>query len=71
MLHKPFNKIGNRDLLLERGFHYCNLKNFTRNIGNLFVTKSELLLHNKYFDIEKKLQTFDAHKRMMNFCKEI
>jgi len=37
----------------------------------MFHKKSEQLLSCKYLEIDRKLHTLEAHKKMMKFCKTV
>ena len=58
-----------RDILIERNSHYCKVNNFLPNLGHLFKEKDDLLLCCKHLNIDKKLNSLDAHKKMIKFCK--
>ena len=58
-------------LLIERAHHYCKITSFRENIATMFQKKSEQLLTCKYLEIDRKLHTMEAHKKMMKFCKTV
>jgi hypothetical protein len=60
------------NLLLERNYHFCRIKNMTERLAELFnaesVQEKDKLLLCKYLEISMKLTSIEAHKRMVKFC---
>ena len=60
-----------QDILIERDYHYCKIKDFTQNMGTAFCEKSDRLFTCKYLEIDKKFMRIKAHKQVLKFCKFI
>lgn len=60
------------NLILERDYHYCRIKNFTDSLVSLFSAESDeqkdKLLLCKYLELTQKLTVIEAHKKMVKFC---
>jgi len=64
-----------KNLLLERGQHYCRIKDFTQNFAAMFTsedeeTQSKLLLC-KDLDVKRKMTHSEAHKKVLKFCSQV
>jgi hypothetical protein len=55
MLNIPNEKTEPNEILIERSHHYCKIRNFTKQLGCMFIANSELLLQSKYLYVDKKV----------------
>lgn len=67
--------VSTANLLIERNYHYCRIKNFANSISTQFSsedqTQQDNLLLCKDLEINKKLSYLDGHKKMIKFCQHI
>lgn len=60
------------NLLLERNYHFCRIKNLTGRLAELFGSENaeekDKLLLCKYLEMSEKVSVIEAHKRMVKFC---
>lgn len=64
-----------KSLLIERGQHYCKIKDFTKNLAVMYDHESEeqqnKLLLCKDLDIKKKMSYMESHKKVLKFCTQV
>ena len=61
-----------KNLVIERGQHYCKIKDFVSNFANMYASENQdihdKLLLCKDLDIKKKMSQMEAHKKVLKFC---